>query len=138
MFDELRRRGPKIDVTLLDPQYTESELQPLVERAAQCPAIAIAAFVTAAAYRGDVALAGVYPWLMERLLAQKTPIVFAAMGNPYLLRAYPGVAAYIAAFSTASPSEVAVVKALFNEIQFQGKLPVTIPGLAAFGAGLRQ
>jgi beta-N-acetylhexosaminidase len=52
------------------------------------------------------------------------------------LRTYPGVAAYLATFSTVTTSELAAAKALFGEVPVTGKLPVTIPGLAEYGFGL--
>jgi hypothetical protein len=42
----------------------------------------------------------------------------------------------MAAFSTAAPSESSVVKALLGEIAITGKLPVTIPNVAAYGDGI--
>jgi beta-N-acetylhexosaminidase len=41
-------------------------------------------------------------------------------------------------FSNASVSEIAAVKALFGEIQIRGHLPVTIPNIAARGAGIER
>jgi beta-N-acetylhexosaminidase len=58
------------------------------------------------------------------------------MGNPYMWRAFPNVAAYMTLYSTVQPSETAAVKALFGEIAISGKLPVSIPGLARAGEGL--
>ena len=58
------------------------------------------------------------------------------MGNPYLLRNFPEVAAYLATYSTVPPSEIAAVKALFGEMKVDGKLPVSIPGFAKAGEGL--
>jgi len=59
------------------------------------------------------------------------------MGNPYLLRNFPEVAAYLTTYSSVPPSEVSVVKALFGEIATSGKLPVTIPGFAKYGDGIQ-
>jgi beta-N-acetylhexosaminidase len=73
---------------------------------------------------------------VQDLIATKKPVVFLAMGNPYLLRTFPGVAAYLALYSTVPPSEVAAVRALFGEIAVEGKLPVSIPGFAKAGDGL--
>ncbi|HVW10689.1 MAG TPA: hypothetical protein VHC90_19005, partial [Bryobacteraceae bacterium] len=56
--------------------------------------------------------------------------------NPYLLRNFPEVAAYLATYSTVPPSENAAVKALFGDIEISGKLPVSIPGFANVGDGL--
>ena len=59
-----------------------------------------------------------------------------ALGNPYLLRNFPSVAAYLATFSTVPPSETAALKALWGEINVSGHLPVSIPGQAAYGEGI--
>jgi beta-N-acetylhexosaminidase len=59
-----------------------------------------------------------------------------ALGNPYLLRTYPQVAAFLAAFSTARTSEQAAIRAAFGEIPVSGRLPVSIPGLAPAGFGI--
>jgi len=64
--------------------------------------------------------------------------VVLAMGNPYLARDFPAIQNYVCAFSNASVSETAVVKALFGEIPIRGHLPVTIPGIAARGQGLER
>ena len=70
------------------------------------------------------------------MIATKKPVALVALGNPYLLRNFPDVAAYMTTYSTVAPSEISVVKALFGEIPINGKLPVTIPGFATYGDGL--
>ena len=94
-------------------------------------------FSSVVAYRGSVGLAGELPELIRALIASRRPVVLIALGNPYLLRDFPGVAAYLATFSTAVPSETAAVRASFGELDIRGQLPVTIPGLAQYGEGLQ-
>lgn len=137
MLDLLRARAPKAKAVLLDPQLPLAEYAQLAAETAQCNTVVVAAYVTSGAFRGNVALAGNYPAFVDQLLATGKPMVFVALGNPYLLRTYPGVQAYLATFSTVLPSERAAVRALFGEITVHGKLPVTIPGLAEYGFGLR-
>ncbi len=62
--------------------------------------------------------------------------VVLAMGNPYLIADFPGIKNYVCAFSNATVSEIAAVKAIFGEIRISGRLPVTIPGIASRGEGL--
>lgn len=135
--DQLRAglRGAKVQ--LLDPQLPEAEFDQLALAAASCETVVVEAYVTASAFRGNVALAGNYPAFVEKLLAGSKPVVFVAFGNPYLLRTYPNVPAYLATYTTVAPSETAVVKALAGELEVNGKLPVTIPGLAEYGFGLK-
>jgi len=63
-------------------------------------------------------------------------VMLMALGNPYLLRTFAGVSAYLTTYSSVPVAEVAAVKALFGEIAIGGKLPVTIPGLAQYGEGI--
>ena len=65
------------------------------------------------------------------------PVTLAALGNPYLLRSFPDVKAYLTTYSTTSTSETALAKALFGEIAIGGHLPVTIPGIAKYGDGIQ-
>jgi beta-N-acetylhexosaminidase len=64
--------------------------------------------------------------------------VVLAMGNPYVIGDFPSIQNYVCAFSNASVSETAAVKALFGEIPISGHLPVTIPGIASRGEGLQR
>ncbi|MBY0374024.1 MAG: hypothetical protein K2Q23_08510 [Bryobacteraceae bacterium] len=101
-----------------------------------CGAVVIAPFVNASAYRGNVALLGAYPDFVGALLESKVPVAMAAFGSPYLLKTFERAAAAVATCSTSVSSESALVRALFGEIGFEGKLPVTIPDFAPLGAGL--
>ncbi len=63
--------------------------------------------------------------------AAKTAVV--AMGNPYVAQNFPQIQTYICTYSNSSSSELSAVKVLFGELQPQGKLPVTLPGIAQRG-----
>lgn len=136
LAEELRARGIR-DAALLDPLLPETEFAAQAEKAGTCGAVVVAAYVTASAYRGSVDLAGGYPGFVEKLLATGRPVILVAFGNPYLLRTCPEVAACLAAFSTARVSEEAVVRAVLGEAAIGGRLPVTIPGLAPAGFGVK-
>ncbi|HTW30113.1 MAG TPA: hypothetical protein VMD76_00440, partial [Candidatus Sulfotelmatobacter sp.] len=94
---------------------------------------------TAGKVGNSVGMADATGMLLQQLLdhaAAKTEVV--AMGNPYLASDFPKIENYICAFSNASVSEVAAVKALFGEIAIRGHLPVTIPNVAQRGAGIER
>jgi len=73
----------------------------------------------------------------ELLRRRGKPVILVALGSPYLLRSFPTAGAYLATYSTVAPSETAAVGALFGEVPIQGRLPVTIPGLAKYGDGIQ-
>jgi beta-N-acetylhexosaminidase len=112
-------------------------LEEAIRKLPACQSYAVAAFATVSAYRGSVGLAGDLPYVVETLVASAQPVALVALGNPYLLRSFPGVAAYLATFSNVPPSEVAAVEALFGELDIRGHLPVSIPGLANYGEGIQ-
>ncbi len=134
---EIRKRMPNAAIAALDPAASEADLAQATASAQTSALTVVAAFVSVAAYRGSVALAGEYPALLNRILEGSKPVVLVALGNPYLLRSFPGVGAYLTTYSTVPPAETAAVEALFGEISIQGRLPVTIPGLAKYGDGIQ-
>jgi beta-N-acetylhexosaminidase len=137
LIDEVKKRAPGITTTVLDPAMTKADLDQVVEKSSSCGQIIAAAYVSVSAYRGNVALAGAYPDFLNSLIAGKAPVLLAALGNPYLVRSFPTVAAYLTTYSPTPTSEAALAKALFGEIPITGQLPVTIPGVAKYGDGIQ-
>ena len=133
---EVRKRSAAASVILVDPTMSDADLNAAVQRASSATQYVVAAFASVAAYRGSVALGGGFPALVQNLVATKKPVALISLGNPYLLRSFPDVSAYMTTYSPVPPSEVSAVRALFGEIAIGGKLPVTIPGLAQYGDGI--
>jgi beta-N-acetylhexosaminidase len=133
---ELKKRSPLATVFTLDSSMTGTDIQFALDHSQTAQQYVVAAYASVAAYRGNVALGGSYPALIENLLATKKPVMLVALGNPYLLRNFPKVAVYMTTYSSVPVAEIAAVKALFAEFPIDGKLPVTIPGFANYGDGL--
>jgi beta-N-acetylhexosaminidase len=134
---EVRKRAPSAAFAFLDASMPRDALEDAIRVLPACQSYAVAAFATVSASRGSVGLAGELPYAVETLIASGLPVALVALGNPYLLRSFPGVAAYLATFSSVPPSEIAAVEALFGEIDIRGHLPVSIPGLANYGEGIQ-
>jgi beta-N-acetylhexosaminidase len=137
LIDEIHKRAPNMNTILLDPSMSKEDLDQAAHSVAGASSVVVAAFVSVAAYRGNVALAGEYPELVNGLLSGQAPVTLASLGNPYLVRSFPGAKAYLTTYSTAPTSEAALAKALFGEIPIKGHLPVTIPGVAKYGDGIQ-
>jgi len=74
--------------------------------------------------------------LVNALLKTGKPVIVAAIRNPYDLMAFPHVNAYLATYGDRDVSVKALERVLTGEFNPSGKLPVTIPSLYGFGAGL--
>jgi beta-N-acetylhexosaminidase len=137
MIDAFRRFSPKSQIVMVDASMNAAALAASLGDTSKCSAIVVAAFATVAAYRGGMGLNGELTPFIAKVTEAPVPVAIVAMGNPYLLSAFPKTAAYLATFSSTPPSEVSAVKALFGEIPIGGHMPVTIPGFAKLGDGIQ-
>ena len=128
------KNAAKAATLTLDPSMAREQVEEHLGRFSGCENYAVAAFASVAT---KVGLAGELPHAIEMIAATGKPVALAALGNPYLLRNFPRVTAYLATFSTVPPSEIAAVRALFGEINIRGHLPVSIPGLANYRDGIQ-
>ena len=108
--------------------------------------------VLRAADSADVTVVGVYAaqsWdspsarapravldLVRQLVERGRRPVVVAFGNPYLLQDVPRVPAYLVAWGGTTLAQRAAADALLGRAAIGGRLPITIPGAAAYGAGL--
>ncbi|GAC1366777.1 MAG: beta-N-acetylhexosaminidase [Ktedonobacteraceae bacterium] len=67
--------------------------------------------------------------LVHSLLQTGKPIVGLAVYNPYDLLAFPQLGTYLVTYEYTPPALAAATRVLFGEIQAQGHLPVSLPGL---------
>ena len=137
LIEEVKKRAPNLTTYWLDPNMSKPDLDQVAAKNENCSQLVVAAYVTVSAYRGNVALAGNYVDFVNSLLAGKAPVTLISLGNPYVVRSFPNVAAYLTSYSPSPTSEQAVAKALFGEIAIGGRLPVTIPGIAKYGGGIQ-
>ncbi|MFI5088812.1 MAG: glycoside hydrolase family 3 protein [Terriglobales bacterium] len=143
---EVRARIPGVNMFYIDPRIASGMSQQVLEAAERAQTVVAAAIAAPAAGKvarvngvltGSVSLDDAPAALLHSLLdraAGKTALL--ALGNPYLAAQFPEVQNYLCTFSNAPVSEISAVKALFGEIPIRGRLPVTIPGIAARGAGI--
>jgi len=134
---EVRARLAHAQVTTLDPSLSRADVDAALARLTPCDTYVVAAFASVTAFQGSLGLGGDLPHAIETLAGSAKPLALVALGNPYLLRSFPAVTAYLATFSSVAPPETAAVKALWGEIDIRGHLPVSIPGLAARGDGIQ-
>ena len=93
-------------------------------------------FVRVSGAKGTADMDESHARLLRALAANPRPVVVVSFASPYLLRQFSEVPVYVAAYGAAESSQRAAVGALFGEFPVGGKLPVTLPGLYAYGHGL--
>jgi beta-N-acetylhexosaminidase len=74
--------------------------------------------------------------VLRDLLASGKPTTNVSFGNPYLLKNFPEMQSYVVAYGDMVSLQRAAVRALTGEIDFNGKLPITITPEHPRGTGL--
>lgn len=143
---ELRARVPDANVVFVDRHTAAALTEQVLAQADRARNVVAAVYVIPSAGRqarvnGQLkatAEVGDAERNLLRSLLDTVPgkLAVVALGNPYIAADFPAIETYICTFSNMPVSEVSAVRALFAEIPFRGKLPVTIPRYAARGTGL--
>ncbi|HKM49446.1 MAG TPA: glycoside hydrolase family 3 N-terminal domain-containing protein [Terriglobales bacterium] len=138
---EFHARIPDARLIYVDPRVAAEMSGDVLKAVDEATMVIAAVYVipTAGKMGNGVAMADATGTLLQQVLdhaAAKTAVV--AMGNPYLAADFPKIENYMCTFSNAAVSELAAVRALFGEIPIRGHLPVSIPNIAARGAGIER
>jgi beta-N-acetylhexosaminidase len=131
----LERRIPTENV-FLGPEVSEETGAALVARVSEFSHVVASCFVRVTGAKGTADMAPSHARLLRALATAGRPLVAVSFGSPYLLRQFPEAPVYVAAYGSAESSQRAAIAALFGEYAVTGKLPVTLPGLYAYGHGL--
>ncbi len=133
----LRARYPRLTTAETDRTTTQEGYDALLARARDSDLVVVSLYVTTVSYSGEIAIPEATAAFLSRLAGARVPHVVISFGNPYLLRDFPTVQAYLLAWSGAEVSQRAAVRALFGEIPIQGRTPTRIPPFFEVGAGIQ-
>jgi beta-N-acetylhexosaminidase len=144
---ELRARIPDARIIFVDPRIaagSSAEIQSAINSAENVlaaiylvPAPGRAVRKEGATAVNTISVPDATAALLQSIIeAKREKTVVVSFGSPYFLADFPQIENYVCAYSNATTSETGAVKALFGEIAFNGRLPVTIPGMAQRGAGI--
>lgn len=149
LLRELRARVPDIRVIYVDPRIAAGSAQELQSAVSAAENVLIGIYMVPVAGRavrkeGTTAVNSISmpestaALLQSILAAKRDKTVVVSFGSPYVAADFPEIENYVCAYSNVITSEIAAAKALFGEIPFHGRLPVTIPGFADRGTGMDQ
>jgi beta-N-acetylhexosaminidase len=136
---QIRARVPDVRTIYIEPHNAAAWAGPALDAVSRAQTVVAAVYLNpqGGAMANMAALSSGPESLLHKVVesaAAKTVVV--AMGNPYIASEIPGLQNYLCTFSDADVSELSAVRAIFGEIPTPGRLPVTIPGIAARGAGM--
>lgn len=141
---ELRSRAPDAAVFFVDPTNSSFIFNRVISAVGEGDrVIAVAESVpnprrtTQGRANGSAGLdSGPLQLLSEIVKTAAAKTIVVAFGNPYTGGSIPGIQTYVCTFSNTVVSASSLARALFGEIPVHGRLPVSVPTLAARGTGL--
>ena len=122
----------------LDARVDGKTAAAVLDAAGKADVVLLSLFVRFQSGRGTLALPDAPRELAARIVASGARTIAVSFGTPYLLRELPALPTYLAAYGGQPDVQAAAARALFGEAPITGRLPVTIPGLAARGSGLQK
>jgi beta-N-acetylhexosaminidase len=135
---QMARLGSRAETVVLDSRSTEDEVKDALERAQKADVVVASMYgrVRSGA-ANSVGLPEQGARVLSALLEKKVPVVGVSFGNPYLLQSFPGLRTYVVAYGDMPSLQRAAARALLGQAGFNGRLPITLPGLYPRGTGIR-
>jgi beta-N-acetylhexosaminidase len=134
---EMKKRSFQVKEFYADPFTGKEYFEKAIEGTKKADVLVVALFSRLRDRKGSVGLDPNHLQFLNKWAQEDKPIVVISFGSPYLLKGFPEVDAYIAAYRHADQAQTAAVKAIFGEIDIVGKLPVSIPDLFPIGHGIK-
>jgi len=132
----LRSKYPRLVTANVDRDTPADVYDGLLSRARNSNLVVVSLFVTIVSYSGTVAVPEETVEFIQALAREEISHVVVSFGNPYLLADFPDAQAYLLGWSGADVSQRAAAKALFGEIEIQGRTPTRIPPFFEIGDGI--
>ena len=135
-IEEVEKRVPGISTFYADAFTGQEFIQEATAKAADAGIIILALFSSLRTAKGSVDLLPKHIELVKQLASGRSKVIVLSFGSPYFLRHFPDVEGYVCLYRGTAQAQEVAARAIFGEINIDGRLPVSIPGLYPSGHGL--
>ena len=133
---ELRKRKPGLSAFYADANTGQEFIQEAKAKALGADLIVLALFSSLRSGKGSVDLLPRHVDLIRELSWAKKKTLVVSFGSPYFLRHFPEVDGYLCLYRNTAQAQEVAARGVCGEIDIEGRLPVSIPGLYPVGHGL--
>jgi beta-N-acetylhexosaminidase len=136
-FDaELRRGIPSLRTELVNPDDPSPNFERLLALADSSDITLVSSYLSTGTTVSNPEAPEPIAQFMRDVARRHPRTVVVAFGNPYLLQQVPDASSYLVAWGGFPVSQSAAARALLGETPIGGRLPISIPPLLHFGAGI--
>jgi len=133
---EVQKRIPGLHAFYADAFTGQEFIREAKARAFDADLVVLALFSSLRSGKGSIDLLPRHIDLVRELSWAKKKTLVVSFGSPYFLRHFPEVDGYICLYRNTAQAQEVAAKAVCGEIDIEGRLPVSIPGLYPVGHGL--
>jgi len=120
------------------PRLLPAILENALRAADGADVVIVSSYFGASSSTATMSATGGLPELIAGLQKAGRRVVLVSFANPYLAQDLPATPVFLEAWSASPLSQRAAARALAGLAPISGQLPITIPSVAAFGAGLHR
>ncbi len=137
-IDEVLSRNTNTNHLSYDSDISSGGMSDAMELASANDVIIVAIYAKVRHGTGKISVLPSHSNLISKLSDSGKKVVIISFGNPYLLKEFSSAPNYICAYGDSDVSITATAKAIFGEIKFKGKLPLTISDSYKYGSGINK
>jgi beta-N-acetylhexosaminidase len=134
----LKLAFPALRTAYVDPDDANDTPWALLASADSAEVTIVSSYVAQAWDVQTIAAPHAIVGFVQQLVDHRRRPIIVAFGNPYLLIQLPEVGTYVVAWGGFPVSQQAAARVLLGTVPATGRLPISIPGYATFGAGERE
>ncbi len=134
----LRQAGIRFESVILDERSTAEEIEAARKKASAADVIltALIGRVRSGA-KNSAGIPEAGAKFLREILQTDKKVINLSFGNPYLLNNFPEMKTYIVAYGDMPSLQRAAARALVGEIEFKGKLPISLGENFPRGTGIQ-
>jgi beta-N-acetylhexosaminidase len=133
---ELRQADPGLKTELLYPDDPSPNVARLFALADSADVVVVSSYLSTGTNVANASAPEPIAQFIRDLVQRHPRTILVAFGNPYLLQQVPAVSSYLVAWGGFPVSQSAAGRSVIGITPITGKLPITIPPLLRFGAGI--
>ena len=133
---ELRRAFPDLRAGQIIPDDPSPDFDLLLRAADSSDVAIVSSYITTGTNVSNPNAPEPIAQFLRTLVQRHPRTIVVAFGNPYLLQQIPSASSYLVAWGGFPVSQTAAARALLGTANINGRLPISIPPVLSFGAGL--
>ena len=133
---ELRRSFPELRTEQVVPDDPSANFDRLLRAADSSDVAIVGSYITTGTNVSNPNAPEPIAQFLRTIVQRHPRTIVVAFGNPYLLQQVPAASSYLVAWGGFPVSQTAAARALLGTSAINGRLPISIPPVLPFGAGL--